>query len=225
MWRREGMYLSRAEAAAGLPCRACGEPVIDRLGSWPALLHMTEQERQEYDAADQRFRARHSDCRAVRWSIDGSRATHCGLCCPPIPLSARQAEEISKILLPAPNDERNKQLDAWKLTLTCEHIVKMTQHRDRQYYSRRVVPCAECATDRGVVESERLGPSVDLRTSKKSNGLGPIARERLIAELDAASKKLLRQQKNTAATQERIDEINASLRAADTETSEDSEGV
>lgn len=212
LWQRERMYLSREEAAAGQPCRACGEPVIDGLGSWPALLHMTEQERREYDAADERFRATHSDCRAVRWSIHGSRATHCGLCCPPLPLGPRQAEAIAKILFSDRNDEQKKQLDTWKLTLTCNHSVERTQHRDHQYYSMRVVPCSECDMDRGVVEGEHLGPAADLDISRDPRSLGPIARERLIAELNAAEKKFTRQQKSAAVTQGRIDEIRATLR-------------
>jgi hypothetical protein len=61
-------------------------------------------------------------------SMSGHRATHCGYCCPPPPLSERQIEHISQILSTARTDK--KDLDDWDLTLTCDHVVRRTQHRE-----------------------------------------------------------------------------------------------
>ncbi len=98
-WEAEGMYLTREQALAGEPCRSCGLPVIDgsnheRKGS----MYWTPDEKAEYDAEDAAFRERHRDCRGVRWSMSGSRAQHCGECCPPPPMSEDQARRIASIL-------------------------------------------------------------------------------------------------------------------------------
>ena len=53
--------------------------------------------RHEHDSADADFRARHRDCRSHRWSMSGSRTAHCGICCPPPPLSQQQIEKIRTI--------------------------------------------------------------------------------------------------------------------------------
>ena len=76
-WRLEGTYLSYEEYAAGVPCRGCGEPLLDGQGSrWPPN-KLTDQERAECDAYDARFRERHADCRRGRWGMQGSRTSHC----------------------------------------------------------------------------------------------------------------------------------------------------
>ena len=97
-WAEKSMYLTRDQAAAGEPCRGCGPPVIDNLGSWPPLMHLSPEERIEHDAAEAQFKALHPDCQSHRWSMEGSRVSHCGLCCPPLPLSNEQIESISRIL-------------------------------------------------------------------------------------------------------------------------------
>lgn len=81
-WDDNGTPLTRDEMEAGVPCRGCGQPIIDGLGDWPPLMKLTEQEKREYDAAQADFAARHKDCRGYRWSMSGSRALHCGYCCP-----------------------------------------------------------------------------------------------------------------------------------------------
>lgn len=86
-WRTESMYLSWEEMEAGIPCRGCGLPVTDQLGSWPPLLHLTAEQQPEYDAAEADYKARHGGCHSHRWSIEGSRIRHCGYCCPPPPQS------------------------------------------------------------------------------------------------------------------------------------------
>lgn len=82
-WQTNGTRLTRKELEAGVACRGCGLPIVDRLGSWPAHSQLTPEERVEYDAAAADYRARHGDCHAHRWTMSGSRTQHCGFCCPP----------------------------------------------------------------------------------------------------------------------------------------------
>ncbi|QNA72010.1 hypothetical protein C8250_008940 [Streptomyces sp. So13.3] len=200
-WVREGMYLSRQELKAGQPCRGCGEPILDGLGERPPLLRLTPEERAEHDAAEARYKERHGDCRAMRWTMSGSRTQHCGYCCPPPPLGEEQAKAIAEILFSHKTDRRD--LDDWDLTLTCDHTVCHTQHRDHQRYSTAVVNCPTCQTRRGVVEAVHIGPTEDL--------LGEVQRERLAAELRAAEAKGERQRKAAAKTEQRIAEITKEL--------------
>lgn len=79
-WVRDGMYLSYEEYEQGVPCRGCGEPLQDGLGSWPALLKLTDQQRAEHDAYEAAFKERHGGCHTGRWSMEGSRTYHCFLC-------------------------------------------------------------------------------------------------------------------------------------------------
>lgn len=158
-WHEKGMFLTRDQAAAGEPCRACGLPVIDGLGSWPPLMQLTEQERVEYDAAGATFKQLHPDCHAHRWSMEGSRMSHCGLCCPPLPLSASQIETVSRILNGA--TRRTEELDVWAVTLTCGHRVEREVHYTNCYWSASTLPCAECGVTRGVVTSERIVEAAD----------------------------------------------------------------
>lgn len=97
-WKEMGLRLTRAELEAGVPCRGCGLPIIDDLEPFPALMHLTDAQRLEYDAAEKEYLERHGDCHAHRWSMGGSRTTHCGYCCPPPPLSERQIADISRIM-------------------------------------------------------------------------------------------------------------------------------
>lgn len=142
-WEREGTRLTLEEYRQGVPCRGCGELLQDERGSWPPLLRMTEAERAEHDAQDAAFRARHADCRAGRWSIQGSRTRHCFICCPPAPMSRHKLEELARLFATfKPADPKN--LDAWELSLTCNHSVHKTQHKDHDYWSARVVDCPAC---------------------------------------------------------------------------------
>lgn len=89
--------MTRAEIEAGVHCRGCGLPVIDRLGSWPPLLHMDNEQRAEYEVAQADCRKRHADCRSHRWSVQGSKTTHCGFCCPPPPPSEDQIAKVATL--------------------------------------------------------------------------------------------------------------------------------
>lgn len=155
-WDREGMYLTREQALAGEPCRSCGLPYIDgsnheRKGS----MYWTPEEKAEYDAEDAAFRERHRDCRGVRWTISGSRAQHCGECCPPHPMSEEQALKISRLLSSfTPRNEVD--LVSWTHTLTCGHEVLGTVNRDnRDYRASGVRDCPDCGAKKGVVSVER----------------------------------------------------------------------
>lgn len=152
-WEEKGMYLSREQAAAGEPCRGCGLPVIDNLGDWPGTMYLTPEQRAEYDADQARYAEMHPDCQAHRWSMSGSRATHCGYCCPPIPISREQYEQIQRIFANSPR--REEELDIWERTLTCGHVVQQSVHHTNQYPSFSTAWCSDCETTRGVVTSTK----------------------------------------------------------------------
>lgn len=136
--------MSRAELEAGEHCRGCGLPLLDDLGNWPPLSQLTAEQQAEYEHASAAFLERHHGCRSHRWSLSGHRTEHCGYCCPPPPMSGRQIEQISQILSSA--RMRKEDQDDWDLTLTCEHTVRRTQHRDNDRCSARslTVPSAAC---------------------------------------------------------------------------------
>jgi len=193
-WETNGTYLTREEYAAGAPCRGCGLPIIDGLGSWPALLKMDDKQRGEYEAAQAEFRQRHASCRDGQWSVEGSQAKHCCFCCPPPPLSRAQLDKIAAILTPTtPRDPA--QLDTWRLTLTCDHVVDKEQHRSHSYWSTRVVTCPECQQPRGVVTTEKLPPTAMRRKTEERQVDSELAKvraehERLQKKADAARKRL-----------------------------------
>ncbi|HEX4402818.1 MAG TPA: hypothetical protein VHZ98_15970 [Galbitalea sp.] len=165
VWHEKGMYLTREQAAAGEPCRGCGLPVIDNLGSWPPLRQLNEKQRLEREVADAAFTERHRDCHAHRWSMEGSRATHCGLCCPPLPLSASQMENISRILKGV--TRREEELDVWALSLTCGHRVEREVHHTNRYLAGSTAHCADCGVTRGIVTSERIVEAADRQAEAK----------------------------------------------------------
>jgi hypothetical protein len=203
-WLREGAYMSRAEMEAGERCRGCGQPLLDGAGDWPPLSQLTLEQRAEYDRADTEFRERHADCKAGRWSMSGHRTAHCNYCCPPPPLSTRQIERIGRILSSTSASVRPEDLDAWDLTLTCDHVVRHTQHRDyRDRCSRSVTTCPACARRRGVVTARRVGPA--------DNPGGQVAQERLTAELTEAQAKLDKQRNAVKATERRIADLARKL--------------
>lgn len=150
-WREKGMYLTREQAATGALCRGCGLPVIDNLGNWPGTMYLTPEQKVEYDADQALHEAMHPDCDAHRWSMSGSRATHCGYCCPPIPLSPEQYEHISRILTSSPR--REEELDIWERTLTCGHVAEQSVHHTNLYPSFSTAWCPDCELTRGVVTS------------------------------------------------------------------------
>lgn len=153
-WRDSGAYLAREELEAGDACRGCGLPVMDRLGDWPWPKDRTPEEQTAYDVAGADFRTRHPDCHSHRWSMSGSRSTHCGLCCPPPPMHQSQIDAISAIL--RRHKPKSEELDLWRLTLTCEHMVDRTAHRSHSRWTSRVVECPQCGRQRGVVEAEKM---------------------------------------------------------------------
>ena len=192
-WDREGMYLTREQALAGEPCRSCGLPYIDgsnheRKGS----MYWTPEEKSEYDAEDAAFRERHKDCRGVRWTISGSRAQHCGECCPHFPMSEEQALKISRLLSSlTPRNEAD--LVTWSHTLTCGHEVLGTVNRDNpNYRASGVRDCPECGAKKGVVSVERV-EAVAVQPSQDSPPPTAPAREmedarREVADLRVALK-------------------------------------
>lgn len=154
-WVENGMYLTREQAAAGEPCRGCGLPVIDNLGSWPGTMFLTEEERVEYDAGQVRYHGMHPNCDSHRWSMAGSRATHCGYCCPPIPLAPSQLEHIQRFFARSP-ERREEELDIWARTLTCGHVVEQSVHHTNRGPSFSTQWCPDCSITRGVVSSEKV---------------------------------------------------------------------
>jgi len=201
-WLREGAYMSRAEMEAGKPCRGCGQPLLDGAGDWPPLSQLTPEQRAEYDRADTEFREQHADCKAGRWRMSGHRTAHCNYCCPPPPLSTWQIEQVGRIFSSA--SVRPEDLDAWDLTLTCDHVVRHTQHRDyRDRCSTSVTTCPACARRRGVVTARRVGPA--------DNPGGQVAQERLTAELTQAQAKLDKQRNAVKATERRIADLAREL--------------
>ena len=202
-WARDGTWLSFDELRAGVACRGCGEPVVDGRGSWPPLMKLTGDERAAYDEAEAQFRQRHTDYRSGRWSMSGSRSWHCGFCCPPPPPSPKQIEQISRILSSTARDVR--ELDRWELTLTCDHTVALSQHRDHRSWSMSVVDCPECGIRRGVFRSVHVGPVPDA-----------AERERLESDLAAARSAVDRHRRALARAEQRVAELTTSLARLDT---------
>jgi hypothetical protein len=158
---------------------------------------MTPDERAEHDAEEARYKERHGECRAIRWTVSGSRTQHCGHCCPSPPMGEEEAKAIAKILF---GHKANKlDLDDWDLTLTCDHTLRRTQHRDHQRYSTSVVQCPTCGKRRGVVDAVHVGPTEDPDDE--------VQQERLAAELRAAEAKLERQRKAAVKTEQQIADI------------------
>ncbi len=190
-WIDEDMYLTREQAAAGEPCRGCGLPVIDNLGNWPGTMYLTDEQRMEYDAAGARYRAMHPDCDSHRWSMSGSRATHCGSCCPPIPFSEAQYEKLALLLANSPR--REEELDVWERTLTCGHRVERTVHHTNQGPSFSTERCPECEMTRGVVSSEKIVTAASRAAEAARKKADEIARaERELKKAEKAAREAKR---------------------------------
>jgi hypothetical protein len=143
-WDEEGTRLTRTEFEAGVPCRGCGEPWLDGLGGWPPLLKMIPEQRADHDREEERYRARHGECRAHRETVEGNRTRHCGYCCPPPPPSVAQVERLRQLAgsWPAPNPAN---LMVWELTHTCGHAARRTQHQDHKEWNLySTYECQEC---------------------------------------------------------------------------------
>lgn len=193
-WAEKKLYLTREEAIAGGPCRGCGLPVIDNLGDWPPTMHLTPEERPAYDAAEADYRERHASCGSHRWSMQGSRAQHCGFCCPPIPMSQSQYERLGR-LLSGFSKPRDEELDIWERTLTCGHRVEQGVHHTNSGPSFSTQWCPECEVTRGVVTSEKIMTAAARAAEAKHERDQKLAQaEREVAKAEraaaAARKKL-----------------------------------
>lgn len=166
-WVEEGSHLTREELEAGVPCRSCGLAIIDELGDWPPLMLLTDEERTERERMNKAFTDRHPDCRSLRWSMSGSRTTHCGECCPPPPLGDRQIEAIARLLQSAAATDPSD-LDTWRLTLMCTHTVDRQQHRRNHSRTSSTAHCPNCSQTRGIVASEKLPHSSQRNAAERA---------------------------------------------------------
>ena len=187
-WADEGMYLTREEAEAGEPCRGCGLPVIDALGNWPGTSYMSDDERTAYDTAEARFSKMHPDCDSHRWSMAGSRATHCGSCCPPLPIPERHLEDLRRFLESLP-PRREDDLVIWARTLTCGHIVEVSVHYSHSGPSLSTERCPQCDLTRGVVTSEKVITEASRAAEARRQRAEEVARaEREVAKAEKAAR-------------------------------------
>ncbi|QYF74391.1 hypothetical protein [Cryobacterium sp. PAMC25264] len=200
-WREKGMYLTREQAAAGEPCRGCGLPVIDNLGDWPGTMYLTDEQRVIYDSDQALYRRMHSTCDAHRWSMAGSRATHCGYCCPPLPLSPEQNESIQRIL--AGLVRREEELDNWERTLTCGHMVEQSVHHTNREPSFATQWCPKCEITRGVVSSAK---SIDAAARIA------VARGMRDENIVRAERELKKAERAAAEASKRLAELKAAQR-------------
>lgn len=201
-WATNGTCLTLEEARAGVACRGCGLPINDRLGITVPPIKMTAEQRADYDAAEVEYLARHADCHAHRWGIRGSRVMHCGYCCPPPPVEPAALEKVWAIL--CGSKPQPEELDTWRLTFTCWHVVEKTQHRTHQRWSGSTATCEDCGQTRGIMEKERL-PADEVRRR------ADIAR--LTQELEQAKQDRARAQKKADAAARRVSTIQRELDA------------
>jgi hypothetical protein len=161
---------------------------------------MTPEHRADYDAADAEYRSRHGDCRAHRWSVGNSRVMHCGYCCPPLPIDPGVLEDVWRIL--RSSKPRRDELDTWRLTFTCGHVVEKTQHCSHESWTGSTATCAECGQTRGIVEKEKLPPDEVRRRAEV---------QRLTRELGQAAQERDRAQKKADAAARRVGKIEREL--------------
>jgi hypothetical protein len=48
-WVANGTYLSRRELEARVPCRGCGQSIIDGLGEWSPLMKLDDEQKRDYE--------------------------------------------------------------------------------------------------------------------------------------------------------------------------------
>lgn len=150
------------------------------------MMHLSEKERIEYDAVEAAYKHQHADCRTHRWSMQGSRTSHCGLCCPPLPLSPGQIESISRIL--QGHVRREDELDVWALDLTCGHRVEREVHHTQRSWIGATTHCPGCEITRGVVSSERIMEAAARKAEAKRRRESAIAKaEKDIAKAEKAA--------------------------------------
>lgn len=197
-WAAKGMYLGREEAANGEPCRGCGLPVIDNLGDWPATMYLSPSERIDHDAEQARFRERHPDCESYLWSMAGSRATHCGECCPPLPLSDAQLEHVAGIL--GRSKPSVEELDVWERLLTCGHQVQQQVHYTNLEPSCPTHRCPKCEELRGVVSSRKIIEAGARRKEAQRRGAAAMAR---------AEQEVKRAEKAASSARRKLDQLRS----------------
>lgn len=132
---------------------------------------------------------------------------HCGFCCPPPSLSEARLEKIAASFAGLrPKDPA--ELDTWRLTLTCDHVVNKVQHHTNPSWIRRVEDCPECEQIRGIVIAEKQ-PSAPARRSAEQRQLAHKLKEAraehdLQAKADTASKRMKKLESQLAG----LDEIS-----------------
>lgn len=67
-----------------------------------ARIHETDEQRAAREAEEAEFRRLHPNCDGdgklrFRWTIAGNGITHCGVCCPPPPLSPAQTARVAEV--------------------------------------------------------------------------------------------------------------------------------
>lgn len=186
-WRDQDMYPTREDATTGAACRGCGLPLTDGLGDWPPLMQRTPEEAAEYEAAEALFRELHPNCGEGRWGTQGSRVTHCMLCCPPLPIPDSVLEELGRVMASFP-PRRDEELDVWALDLTCGHRVEKTAHYTNRQWTTPTIECTECGATRGIVTSERTTDAAARAEEAKRKHDASIAKARReLAKAEAAA--------------------------------------
>jgi hypothetical protein len=166
-------------------------------------MHLTEDERQEYDAINTEFLEVHGECQLGRWSMDGSRIMHCSFCCPTPPWSERRYQEVQAMLASFQKvDDRD--LDEWRLSLICDHVVSRTMHRSNERFTLGVTDCPTCGVRRGIVQQRRLGPAALIG--------GVAAKKQLAADLKSAKRKLGQQRKLVQEMEARVKRLSEQIR-------------
>lgn len=194
--------LTWAAFTAGEPCPGCGRPYRDAVPwEFKGTMHLTESERERYDAEQTRYREAHCTCHSMRHSVSGSLTMHCGKCCPPLPLSPKIIEDIGRIL---GKPKEPHELMVWRLRLFCGHVVERRAH----YTHRTVhaaftgsVSCPECGLNPAVIiDGEAIGlagepPSAPRRKTTPSSPQVKPTKAQLAArvrELEAEVERLRR---------------------------------
>jgi hypothetical protein len=212
-WRREGMYISWDEYAADptIACRGCGLPLNDHGGGWSPTQQMDPDQRAAHEAAEATWQERHASCRDdtaslhFRWGIAGSRTEHCMDCCPPPPMSPEQTKQVAGILANIlANATDRSDLDVWRLTLSCGHLIEQTAHRSHDRFTTSVHDCPECQQRRAHIAAERLGPATVASEHRVD--------ARQAREVEAAQTELRRAEARLAKAQERVAKVQNSPR-------------
>jgi hypothetical protein len=119
--------------------------------------------------------------------------------CPPPPLSERQLEAVASILAGARRPDP-AELDTWRLTLTCDHVIDETQHSSYTHWSASTTRCPTCGQTRGIVTSEKLPPSPARHAAEH---------RRLAMQLDEARRECERHQRKADAARRWIEKLEA----------------